>query len=108
MGRWLSALGLVAIAILTLRPIPTQAAAALSSSTPLLCLVCGSNGGVDVFLNLLLFAPLGVGLRLAGWRWRSVVATAALVSFAVELLQFTVVTGQGRRGPGDRSRAEQQ
>ena len=92
MGRWLSALGLVAIAILTLRPVPTQAAA--SASTPLLCLVCGSNGGADVFLNLLLFAPLGVGLRLAGWRWRSVVATAALVSFAVELLQFTVVTGR--------------
>jgi VanZ family protein len=49
---------------------------------------------VDVFLNLLLFAPLGAGLRLAGWRWRSVVAAAALVSFTVELLQFTVVTGR--------------
>ena len=92
MGRWLSALGLVAIAILTLRPSPTQAAA--TAATPLLCLVCGNNGGVDVFLNLLLFTPLGVGLRLAGWRWRSVVATAALVSFAVEFLQFTVVTGR--------------
>ncbi len=92
MGWWLSALGLVAIAILTLRPNPTQTAA--SAATPLLCLICGSNGGVDVFLNLLLFAPLGVGLRLAGWRWRSVVATAALVSFGVELLQFTVVTGR--------------
>jgi VanZ like protein len=49
---------------------------------------------VDVFLNLLLFVPLGAGLRLAGWRWRSVVAGAALVSFTVELLQYTVVTGR--------------
>lgn len=92
MGLGLSALGLAAIAILTLRPNPMQAAA--SAATPLLCLVCGNNGGVDVFLNLLLFAPLGAGLRLAGWRWRSVVAAAALVSFAVEFLQFTVVTGR--------------
>ncbi|HET7241044.1 MAG TPA: VanZ family protein, partial [Gemmatimonadales bacterium] len=49
---------------------------------------------MDVFLNLLLFVPLGAGLRLAGWRWRSVVLGAALVSFTVELLQYTVVTGR--------------
>lgn len=49
---------------------------------------------MDVLLNLLLFVPLGAGLRLAGWRWRSVVAVAALVSFTVELLQYTVVTGR--------------
>jgi hypothetical protein len=49
---------------------------------------------VDVLLNLLLFAPFGAGLRLAGWGWRRVVAAAALVSFSVELLQFTVVTGR--------------
>ena len=49
---------------------------------------------MDVFLNLLLFVPLGAGLRLAGWRWRAVVAGAALVSFTVELLQYTVVTGR--------------
>jgi hypothetical protein len=49
---------------------------------------------VDVVLNLLLFTPFGAGLRLAGWRWRSVVAMAALVSFTVEFLQYTVVAGR--------------
>lgn len=92
MGRWLSAFGLVAIAVLTLPAQPDGAAG--SASTPLLCLVCGNKGGVDVLLNLFLFAPLGAGLRLAGWRWRSVVLSAAVVSFAVELLQATVVTGR--------------
>ncbi|HKU61156.1 MAG TPA: VanZ family protein [Gemmatimonadales bacterium] len=92
MGLPLAALGLAAIAILTLEPNPGQAAA--SAATPLLCLVCGNKGGVDVVLNLLLFAPFGAGLRLAGWRWRSVVAAAALVSFTVEFLQYTVVTGR--------------
>jgi hypothetical protein len=83
---------LIAIAILTLRPDPGQAEA--SATTPLLCLVCGHRGGVDVILNLLLFAPLGTGLRLAGWRWRTILSAAALVSFTVELLQYTVVAGR--------------
>ena len=65
-----------------------------ASATPLLCLFCGNKSGVDVFLNLLLFVPLGAGLRLAGWRWRSVVLGAALVSFTVESLQYTVVIGR--------------
>jgi hypothetical protein len=92
LGWGVAAGGLVAIAALTLRPDPGQAEA--SAATPLLCLVCGNKGGVDVFLNLLLFAPFGAGLRLAGWSWRRVVATAALVSFTVELLQYTVIAGR--------------
>jgi hypothetical protein len=78
--------------VLTLRPDPGQAEA--SAATPLLCLVCGNKGGVDVLLNLLLFAPFGAGLRLAGCTWRRSVLTAALVSFSVEFLQLTVVTGR--------------
>ena len=78
--------------MLTLSPIAGQARA--SETTPLLCLVCGNKGGVDVLLNLLLFAPFAVGLRLAGWRWPRIVAVAALVSFSVEFLQFTVIPGR--------------
>jgi VanZ like family len=78
--------------VLTLRPDPGQVRA--SAATPLLCLVCGNKGGVDIFLNLLLFAPFGAGLRLAGWPWRRIAAVAALVSLSVEFLQFTVVTGR--------------
>lgn len=91
-GRGLAATGLLAILALTLRPDPAQAP--LSAATPLLCLVCGNKGGVDVFLNLLLFAPLGAGLRLAGWPWRRVVLVAALLSLSIEVLQLTVVTGR--------------
>ena len=91
-GRALAAAGLLAITGLTLTPIPGQALA--SAATPLLCLICGNKGGVDVLQNLLLFAPFAAGLRLAGWPWRRVVAAAALVSFTVELLQFTVVAGR--------------
>jgi hypothetical protein len=78
--------------VFTLTPDPGEVAAA--AATPLLCLICGNRGGVDVLQNLLLFAPLGAGLRLAGWRWGRVVAMAALVSFTVESLQFTVIAGR--------------
>jgi hypothetical protein len=49
---------------------------------------------VDVFLNLLLFLPLGFGLRLAAGSWRAALGGAALLSLGVELLQLTVVTGR--------------
>jgi hypothetical protein len=84
--------GAVAILGLTLSPAPDQAS--YSALTPLLCLVCGDTGGADVFLNLLLFAPMATGLRLLGWSWLRVVATAALLSLAVEGLQYFVVTGR--------------
>jgi uncharacterized membrane protein YdcZ (DUF606 family) len=91
-GRVLAALGAAAIAWLTLQPEPD--AAVLAASTPLWCLVCGERGGVDVILNLLLFTPLGLGLRLAGLSWRRALVTSALLSLGVELLQLTVVEGR--------------
>ena len=62
--------------------------------TPLLCIVCGETGGTDVLLNLLLFTPMAIGLRLLGWSWRRVLPVAALLSLTVELLQFSVVAGR--------------
>ena len=88
----MAGLGTVAILGLTLVPDPQQAP--YSALTPLTCVVCGTYGGADVFLNLLLFAPLGAGLRLAGWPWPRVVAVAALFSLTVEFLQYSVVTGR--------------
>jgi hypothetical protein len=92
LGAVLAATGLVAILVATLIPNPRQIAA--SAATPLLCLVCGEGGGTDVFLNLLLFSPMAIGLRLLGWPWRRVVAVAALLSLTVEYLQFSVVVGR--------------
>jgi hypothetical protein len=91
-GALLAGLGTLTILLLTLFPSPEQAP--YSSRTPLLCLVCGAHGGADVVLNTLLFTPMATGLRLLGWPWRRVVAAAALLSFSVELLQYTVVPGR--------------
>ena len=91
-GRVIAFLGAAAIAGLTLYPVPGAAAAA--AATPLFCLVCGERGGVDVVLNLLLFLPLGLGLRLATGSVRSAVLAAAAGSFLVELLQLTLVPGR--------------
>jgi VanZ like family len=91
-GALLAGLGTIAILLLTLGPSPEQTP--YSSLTPLLCLVCGPHGGADVLLNTLLFAPMATGLRLLGWPWRRVVATAALLSLSIELLQYYVVPGR--------------
>jgi hypothetical protein len=91
-GRVIAAGSVLAIAGLTLSPLPHAAAAA--ARTPLLCLVCGDHGGMDVILNVILFLPLGFGLRLAGASIRRATLGAALLSFTVELLQYTVVVGR--------------
>jgi hypothetical protein len=91
-GRVIAALGAFAVLGLTLQPQPD--AAALAAETPPWCLVCGDRGGVDVVLNLLLFLPFGLGLRLAGVSWRRTVTAACLGSLAVEVLQLTVVAGR--------------
>lgn len=82
----------VAIGVLTLYPDPQGAIRA--AQTPLVCLVCGHHGGVDVLLNLILFLPLGVGIGLAGRRPRSAAVAAGLLSLAVETLQFAGVPGR--------------
>ncbi len=91
-GWALAGLGALAVAALTLTPAPDETAKA--AATPLYCLVCGDRGGVDVFLNLLLFMPLGAGLRLARRSWREVLAVSALLSLSVELLQLSVLPGR--------------
>lgn len=92
LGVVLAVTGLAAILVATLFPNPPQAAS--SAATPLFCIVCGEVGGADVFLNLLLFTPMAVGLRLLDWPRRRVVAVAALLSLTVEYLQFAVVAGR--------------
>ena len=89
-GFALIVLSLAAIAWLTLRP-------AHASSLPIdshLCLVCGSQGGVDVLLNTLLFVPLGVGLSLSGLSpWKAVLVCFCL-SLSIETAQAFIVRGR--------------
>jgi hypothetical protein len=84
--------GLVFILAATLTPVPWRAATA--AATPLLCLVCGEQGSVDVTLNVLLFIPFAFGLRLSGVATRRVVVAALLLSLLVESLQYAVVIGR--------------
>jgi len=59
-----------------------------------LCLVCGTLGGVDSVLNVLLFFPLGVGLALSGIPWNRAVLTACVLSLAVETTQLFFIPGR--------------
>jgi hypothetical protein len=48
----------------------------------------------DLIANVLLFIPLGVGLRVAGLRAAAVLAAALALSLAVELVQAYIVSGR--------------
>ena len=88
----LAAFGLLGILAATLYPSPTTTEA--SSRTSLLCVVCGSDGGVDVLLNIVLFLPFAVGLRLSGVPAWKVILGSALLSLSVETLQYAGVPGR--------------
>ena len=87
-GSVLTLVSLAAIAFATLTP---EAGVAAESH---FCLVCGSLGGVDVVLNVLLFVPLGIGLALVGFSGKSATLTVFALSVLIETLQLTVVQGR--------------
>jgi VanZ family protein len=91
-GRVAAAGGLVVILVATLTPSPGGAAA--SAMTGFWCLVCGGHGGVDVTLNILLFVPFAIGLRLAGMPARWVVASSILLTVFIEGMQAEVIAGR--------------
>ena len=92
LARALALLGLAAVLVATLTPLPTQTAS--SNRTAWWCLVCGEVGVVDVLQNVLLFMPLGLALRLLGWRTARTVLAGAMLSLSVELLQRYVIVGR--------------
>jgi hypothetical protein len=58
------------------------------------CLVCGAVGGVDVVLNTLLFLPLGIGLAFIGLRPAVAIGGLCMLTFAIEIAQFSLVRGR--------------
>ena len=58
------------------------------------CILCGSLGGVDAVLNVLLFLPLGIGLALTGTRLSRALLAILILSTTIELAQFFVVSGR--------------
>ncbi|HET8650820.1 MAG TPA: VanZ family protein [Gemmatimonadales bacterium] len=91
-GGLIAAAGLGFIAAMTLVPRPEEAV--LNAQTPPWCLICGSLGGVDVLLNVLLFVPYGFGLRLAGWSWRRTAIIVLATTIGVETLQLWAIAGR--------------
>lgn len=92
LGAAIAALMVAIIVLATCTPLPEQAAE--SAATALFCLPCGEYGGVDVVLNVLLFIPLGFGLRLAGLRTGRAVLAGFALSLTVETLQFAAIPGR--------------
>lgn len=58
------------------------------------CLLCGSRGLADAILNLMMFFPLGLCLRLAGLRTRSAILTCFTFSLLIEFSQLSLVSGR--------------
>lgn len=92
LGYRIAVAGLLFIAAMTLMPHREEMARV--AVTPVTCVICGDLGGVDFFLNILLFVPLGIGLTLAGFSWRRALVLAGLTTFSVELLQMKAVPGR--------------
>ncbi len=89
LGIATTALSLILIARLTLKP--------LGDSLPThfdVCLLCGSTGTANFLLNIVLFVPLGIGLRLSGMRRWTAWTLALLLTATIETLQFYVVPGR--------------
>lgn len=55
-----------------------------------LCVLCGANGAASLLLNVILFVPLGVVLRLRGWSLRRITIVGALLSLGIETLQLGI------------------
>lgn len=91
-GWVLFGLAIIGIGMATLTPLPSQAQQ--SAATPLWCLACGEAGTADFSLNILLFLPLGAAVSVLRRTPVQAVAVAAVASFAVEAVQFLVVTGR--------------
>lgn len=88
-GLATTALALVVIARLTLEPLGTTFPTHFD-----VCLFCGATGTANFVLNVLLFVPLGLGLRLIGVpRWVICVVGFAM-TVGIETLQFYVVPGR--------------
>ena len=87
-GALIVAGALVVIAAITLRP------SSVGISLPFFCIFCGSSGGVDFVLNVFLFVPLGVGLRLLLGNSVRAVFIGLLTTLVIEALQWRVIAGR--------------
>lgn len=64
------------------------------SPVPMLCIACGTYGGVDFLLNVVMFIPFGIGLYLFTGSWRKAAIFSILATVSIELLQVDVVANR--------------
>lgn len=58
------------------------------------CFLCGSYGGVNSVLNVVLFVPLGVGLALSGVPAKRAILGMCALSLLIETAQLLVIPGR--------------
>ena len=90
-GIVITAIAFLLIVIATLTPDGSSNAGAVETTCRW---ECAESLVSDFLLNILLFIPLGIGLRLAGVRARRAIVVSAVLSGAIELLQVWVVIGR--------------
>lgn len=90
LGTAITCVALAVIGAATLAP--TSNARPVVGSA--LCILCGDYGGVDFLLNVILFVPLGLGLRLAGAPVVAAVIGALAATTTIETLQLQVIAGR--------------
>jgi hypothetical protein len=88
LGWFLAGASIILICVATLTPQPGH------SETSPFCILCGSLGGVDAVLNVLLFLPLGIGLALSGARSSKALLGILIFSATIEVAQFLVISGR--------------
>jgi len=91
LGTWVAILGVMAIAVATLTPVPGGMG---GGGTSQICLICHARGMADFLSNVILFAPLGIGLALRRMSLGRVAVLAFLYSLAIELLQLDIIAGR--------------
>jgi hypothetical protein len=89
LGVATTALALIVIARLTMAPMGDTVTGHLD-----ICLPCGYAGWADFLLNISLFVPLGIGLRLMELRQRTALLIAVILTITIESLQYAVIPGR--------------
>jgi hypothetical protein len=77
------------IAVMTLQP-----AAGPPTPLPFVCLFCGSLGGVDFLLNVVLFVPLGLSLYHVFSSAKKTLAAGILYTLLIETMQWRFIPGR--------------
>jgi hypothetical protein len=82
------------VAALSLIGLMTLVPASTYEPTPMFCVFCGTLGGVDFTLNVILFLPLGLALRWLTGRWATAAVIGGATTLLIETLQWRVIAGR--------------